>query len=266
MIGTGNIKKRLAMFHIIVATTMVACNSGSGSSSPLDEQSDTAGVAAALIAPSAAARTPNVSTVNASTVSSSTDEHWLSDIQSCIDHLTKNKYVFGGNDLDCTAGIAATDCSGFVNDIAQAYFPKAYHSLVVLAKGRPTVGVYYRLIAESKTGSSLIPVASMNDLVPGDIIMWIYQGAEREKIGASGHMMLVLGAAELVGNNQYRVLIADSAESGHDQDTRTQGQSGLGMGYIYFRTDSKAFPIGYAWNNPRNYLTSSPIQLGHFVD
>jgi hypothetical protein len=244
IINMYNLRKRLAMIHVFAAVLTVACNS----SSSYDNK-------AALINSSPAAA-----------VSGSPDSHWLSDIQSCIDHLSKNKYVFGGNDLDCTAGIAATDCSGFVNDVAQAYFPKAYDSLVALAKGRPTVGIYYRLIAQSKSNSPLLPVASMIDLAPGDVIMWIYKGEERIKIGASGHMMLVLGASDSLGNNQYRVLVADSADSGHDRDTRPQGQSGLGMGYIYFKTDSKAFPIGYAWSESRNYKTSSPIQLGHFVD
>jgi hypothetical protein len=196
----------------------------------------------------------------------STDPHWLADVQSCIDHLSKNKYVFGKNDLDCTAGIAAIDCSGFVNNVAQAYFPEAYKALVNLWKSRPTVEVYYRVAAQAKADSPFQPVSSMNNLVAGDVIMWIYKGAEREKIGASGHMMLALAPAEPIGTNQYRILIADSAESGHDQDTRTQGQSGLGMGYIYFKTDNTGFPIGYAWSEPRNYKTSAPIQLGHFVD
>jgi hypothetical protein len=229
MLNTLKLMKRLAATYVFTALLMVACNLSSA-------------------------------------FADSTDPQWLADVQSCIDHLSKNKYVFGRNDLDCTAGIAAIDCSGFVNNVAQAYFPEAYKALVNLWKSRPTVEVYYRLAAQAKADSPFQPVSSMSKLAAGDVIMWIYKGAERERIGASGHMMLALGTAESIGTNQYRVLVADSAESGHDRDTRTQGQSGLGMGYIYFKTDVTGFPIGYAWSEPRNYKTSAPIQLGHFVD
>jgi hypothetical protein len=234
MINKRRLQTRLAMVHIFAAVLMVACNSSNSFDKKLDM--------------------------------GTYDGHWLSDIEGCIDHLAKNKYVFGRNDLDCTAGTAAIDCSGFVNNVAEAYFPQTYTALVELAQGRPTVGTYYRLTAQAKAGSPLVPVASMSALVAGDLIMWLYKGAERVKLGATGHMMLVIGQAESVGTNQYRIMVADSASSGHDQDTRTRGQSGLGMGYIYFKTGGDGFPIAYSWEDVRSWKTSSPIQLAHFVD
>jgi hypothetical protein len=228
-------QKRLAMVHLSAAVLMVACNSGNSFDKNLGGTADT---------------------------------QWLNDVESCIGHLqpSKNKYVYGDNRLDCTAETASTDCSGFVNNVAQAYFPAAYNDLITFAKGRPSVSIYYQMVSQASANSSITPVASMSELAAGDIIMWIYKGAEKIKLGATGHMMLVLAPADEIASNQYRLFVADSADSGHDQDTRGPHQTGLGMGYIYFKTNANGFPIAYSWDNAVSWKTSSPIQLGHFVD
>jgi hypothetical protein len=207
-------------------------------------------------------------TLSASPAARADDSAWLNEVQQCIEHLSENKYVFGKDDLDCTKGIAELDCSAFINDVAQAYFSSAWSALSSKAV-RPTVSTYYQMVTDTRNANpSVTRVKSMTDLVAGDLIMWEYLGAVQKEKQATGHIMLVLSAAEASASNGriFKVLVADSAEGGHQDDTRSKGKSGLGIGYIWFKADENGAPTGYSWESPTDFVSNSPIAMGRLVN
>lgn len=145
-------------------------------------------------------------------------------------------------------GIYHFDCSGMINWMLARVAPKA---LETLDRERPVAASYVRVIQKAPTSKSRggwQQIANIEDVQPGDVFAW-RRPKDWPKGGNSGHVGVVLARPAAVPHlkNAYVVRIADSTRWRHQDDTRSEDQTGFGMGTILFMTDGNGHPIGYAW-------------------
>ena len=85
----------------------------------------------------------------------------------------------------------------------------------------------------------------------------------------TGHVMLVRARAVLNPQNPQEVLVEvlDSTTSPHAQDSRAQGQSGLGSGTIGILTDSAGNALAYHWRGGVSRREeATPIAFGRLLE
>jgi hypothetical protein len=84
-------------------------------------------------------------------------------------------------------------------------------------------------------------------LRPGDVIAW--QVTEDSTSGDTGHVMVVLAAPTRnpARQREWLVQVADSTLSPHADDSRHDGQTGLGTGTIGLTTDDAGAPVAFYW-------------------
>jgi hypothetical protein len=139
------------------------------------------------------------------------------------------------------------DCSGFIGYALSRADPCAFS---VLLHKRPDAGNFYYHLAQfgPEPGSgSWMRISKPLELRPGDIIVWLKPDESDSK--STGHIMVVSALPEqnLEREGEILVTVIDSTTSAHANDTRHQGQSGLGKGTIGIMTDSSGLPTGYYW-------------------
>lgn len=145
-------------------------------------------------------------------------------------------------------GLYHFDCSGMVNWMLEHVAPKA---LATIDRERPIAASYVRVIQKAPTSKSRggwQQIAVLDDVEPGDVFAW-RRPKDWPKGGNSGHVGVVIARPEPVQHidNAYVVRIADSTRWQHQDDTRSDDETGFGMGTILFMTDDHGHPIGYAW-------------------
>lgn len=193
-------------------------------------------------------------------------QSWLNSVLDCTNKLTENKYVFSHDQLDCQQGIAKLDCSGFVNAILINYFPETNVQLRNFTAGkRPNTKDFYNFILNSNAKSLIKKVSSIDKLRAGDLVVIKYSQEHIERVNtrSKGHIMIVLDSFKVSTiDNIYQVKVIDSAISGHANDTRQQGETGIGVGSIFIEVDTAGGPIAYDWSGRGNYNSSNEIIFG----
>jgi cell wall-associated NlpC family hydrolase len=165
-------------------------------------------------------------------------------LKSSVAHLHQTRYVFGGSQFDAKKGVYKIDCSGLVNRLVQTTCPKAYQEITgARHTPRPTTLDYYSFlgsIPHGATHANWQSIDKVKQLKPGDILVYRFPGKPQS---APGHMMVVVEAPKPVANKAgvYYVRVADSANSGHTNDTRKKHTSGVGIGSLMLKT--------YAYND-----------------
>lgn len=143
------------------------------------------------------------------------------------------------------------DCVGFVSYAMSRAAPTAWataRDTLHIRKGYvPSPAHYASLFATVNGGTSITgwaPVQSVTALQPGDVIVWYYDAAARDKPGsASGHAVVVAETPTPTGPDAYSALVYDSTATPHGpNDTRLTNRanqpgpvgkpSGLGEGTI----------------------------------
>lgn len=140
----------------------------------------------------------------------------------------------------------AIDCSGYVNRVLARAAPRAYASLVAL-RHRPRAREYVDLAARG--GAGWTRVARVGELRPGDVIAWRHRPHTPSKDPRStGHVGIVVAPPRRVGAGLWELRISDAARSGHSDDTRASGVSGIGAGVILVAVDGRDAPSAVAWS------------------
>ena len=81
------------------------------------------------------------------------------------------------------------------------------------------------------------------EATPGDVLAWRKKNL---KAGSStGHVCMIAGKPEKVGDGKVRIRVIDSTRSPHENDTRPDGKAGMGAGYKTFLVDADGACIGY---------------------
>ena len=174
-------------------------------------------------------------------------------------------------DVDEKAGRFFYDCSGFLSYAINRVAPEAYSEIPVSRsrEKRPLASDFYHLFARLKSMPSKrwMPVSYVIDLKPGDIIAWLRP--ENHNSTNTGHVMLVLKTPILnpALPNELLIQVIDSSHSGHSQDSRAKGKSGLGSGTIGILVNSEGAPVKYRWRGGiSKRIEATSIAFGRIVE
>lgn len=177
-------------------------------------------------------------------------EHGVANLSSMVNKTIQtmrySHYRMGGTDFDPSHGIYVVDCSSYVDRLLNQVNPEAYFNLVNrTGTTRPTTSDYYNFFNNLAYQSSHYwrKVDNANNLQAGDILVFRsgWNG------GGSGHVMVVMNKP-VRRNDVLMVRVADSASSGHSQDTRPAHTSGIGIGTMLIKVDDATNrPAAYAW-------------------
>lgn len=168
---------------------------------------------------------------------------------------THDTWVDEGN------GTYKYDCSGFVGYSLSRADPCAFR---VLLHERPNAAqFYYHLVefTDAPGKGGWMRLETPLEILPGDIIVWLKPDDSDAK--STGHIMVVAGHPERnpLREGEILVRVIDSTTSGHADDTRASGQTGLGKGTIGIMTDQSGLPIGYYWRGGQSKILQETEML-----
>lgn len=181
-------------------------------------------------------------------VLSNIEKRLVNFVRNTVSSLHYSNYKMGGTTIDSSRGIYVVDCSTYVDHILKTVYPSAFNSLVVgTGTEKPTTDDYYDYFINLgyKSQRHWNTVDDVDDLRPGDILVFRFKNAYGNETG--GHVMVVMDQPAKDGDT-FLVRVADSAPTGHSEDTRLPRRSGIGIGTLMLKVDSKTFqPYAYAW-------------------
>jgi hypothetical protein len=171
--------------------------------------------------------------------------------------------------VDEATGVYDVDCSGLLCYILREMLPGHLDAVPPAPDhNRPLTLQFY----ETFTAATDLPEGSdgwqhitrIADARPGDVICWRLPQQVAGK--DTGHVMIVDESPVLDGDDIYRVVVIDSADAPHADDTRPAGTTGVGSGTMWFVTDDQRDLIGYHWRLRDGELHEMAIAIGRAVE
>lgn len=216
--------------------------------------------------------TPIISTENvapAPSFVSSIKQRLVNLVDKTVDTLRYSAYKLGGKHFDASQGVYILDCSNYVDHVLQLTYPNAYSSLVnSTGSESPTSQHYYDFftrLSDDHPKHYWNKVDDVNELEPGDILVFRYKNHARA--ATQGHVMIVMDKPISDDTNALLVRVADSAPSGHSEDTRLPHDSGIGIGTLLIKADPKTgHPFAYAWKFGSRWKKNVSFAMGRPVD
>lgn len=194
----------------------------------------------------AQAEDSNAMPVNNPGFAQSLRQQFVNFVYTTVNDLRYSVYQFGGNLFDTARGVYAVDCSGYVDRVLQVIYPEAYSSLVNSSGAeQPNSRHYYDFFKKlsSRPDDYWDNIQDVSELQAGDVLVF----RTNRHHHASGHVMLVMDKP-IIDENICLVKVADSAPSGHTGDTRHCKESGIGIGTLLLKINTKTGkPAAYAW-------------------
>lgn len=164
-------------------------------------------------------------------------------------------------------GIYHWDCSQMLSWVLRHRAPTARKTV---EKDRPVAWHYYRAIIEAPRNSfagGWRKIEHIEDVRPGDVFAW--RRPDSWPMGASsGHVGLVRAVPVAVPTlqNAYLVRIVDATSEPHQDDTRSDGKTGLGEGTMLFLTDADGVVVAYGWEGLQSTIyVNTDVQFGRVV-
>ena len=220
------------------------------------------------------------------------------DANRIIENINNNGFTAYSHttNVDDATGRYYVDCSGLLYYILKYSIPLTDHYEAMLKvksenHKRPLAGDVYNFLT-SADHPGWVTVDRLDDAQPGDIIVNKYGADSRSR--STGHVVIVAGAAEQVGNIEYnnkkyelyKMQVIDSGQRGHGSDIRdaadyiayppigyVQGisygkvkNSGVGRGYIYFGVDENNRISFYRWKSKLSKTTAGCFVIGRAVN
>lgn len=193
-------------------------------------------------------------------------QHVVQYVQKTVSTMRYSVYKMGGRKFDVSHGIYIVDCSDYVDNILEEVNPNAFSSLVnSTGSDRPTTEHYYDFFSGLDNGSNRYwsKVHDVDQLESGDVLVFRYKNSYGSSRG--GHVMVVMDKPTEDGDG-YLVRVADSAPSGHSEDTRRGRVSGIGIGTLVLKANphtgqpsAYAWKIGAAWKSNVNIAMARPV-------
>lgn len=198
----------------------------------------------------------------------SIEQRLVNFVHKTVSSLRYSTYKLGGSKIDTTQGIYIVDCSGYVDHTLRVVYPNAYLSLVDSSGvNKPNTAHYYNFFTSLSDDPDQFwsKVEDIEQLRPGDILVFRYKNMRGRSTG--GHVMVVMNKPVRDGD-AYLVSVADSAASGHSEDTRQNHVSGVGIGTILLKVDPKtrqpsayAWTVNSRWKNNVNFAMARPLGM-----
>lgn len=169
--------------------------------------------------------------------------------------------------VDVATGRYDYDCSGFIDYTLGQVSPAALAEIPTTASAR-------RALAQDFEGffSRLGPgdpqwtrVTTVPEIRPGDVVAWLISPDTQSR--DTGHVMIAATAPEAdpTISGAYRLQIIDSTTSPHADDSRTNGATGLGTGWIGLAVDAQGRPTGFYWQAGREPDEPTTIAIGRLT-
>ena len=193
-------------------------------------------------------------------------DHLVDYVRKTVSTLNYSMYKLGGRRFDVSRGIYIVDCSEYVDNILQEIYPDAFFNLVdSTGADKPTTQHYYDFFSALNDDPSQYwsKVNDVEKLEAGDILVFRYKKSLRSA-SRGGHVMVVMDKP-IYDTEAYLVRVADSAPSGHSEDTRPGRVSGIGIGTLVLKANpvtgqpsAYAWKIGARWNSNVNIAMARP--------
>lgn len=150
-------------------------------------------------------------------------------------------------------GIYHFDCSGMMNWMLARV---AKRSLETLDRERPVASTYVKIIERAPTTrarNGWQRIADLAEVQPGDLFAW-RRPDDWPNEGATGHVGIVVARPARLPHihNGWAVRVLDSTRWQHEDDTRSDDETGWGRGTLLFVSDDEGRPIGYGWHGGRS--------------
>lgn len=210
---------------------------------------------------------PEATATTASDEASSSDSfthRMVAMVEETVSNLRYSVYKLGGTHFDASKGVYMVDCSDYVDHLLHDSSPRAYTSLANWSGSyKPTSEHYYSFFTQRLAAASDPNWQKIDDtqnLQAGDILVLRYKNSRGR--GAGGHVMVVMDKPS--GNdNVMEVRVADSASSGHGDDTRPLHTSGIGIGTMLLKVNPQTGqPFAYAWKAGAPWKSNVKIAMG----
>ena len=163
-----------------------------------------------------------------------------------------------------SSGSYILDCSAFVCYILGCAAPGSIASVPVDPNHRQAQAKnFYDAFSNAPTVSAKDGwqrIIRLMDAEPGDLIAWRKDPVAQK--GNTGHIVIVLEKPVEEKDGAIRIIALDSSRSGHAQDTRRKGTSGVGFGVMWFRVDQAGAPIALHWSSPEKKQITVPVAIG----
>ncbi len=193
-------------------------------------------------------------TTSAANDDNSAPQRLVKTVYETLNTLSYSVYELGGTYFNALQGVYKVDCSNYVDHLLNLSVPNAYQSLLVKSGSpRPTSEDYFSFFRSLPTGTvddDWYRIGDVSSLSAGDILVFRYKNlAGRD---TAGHVMVVVGNPQPANEagTTYLVRVADSAPSGHTDDTRPAHTSGIGIGTLLLKVrSSTGAPYAYAWKD-----------------
>jgi hypothetical protein len=183
-------------------------------------------------------------------------------------------------EVDEATGTYIMDCSGFVSYVLKRVAPVLLGMIPKeVDQPRPRAFEYYEYFRKPESDGCWHLIHRLPDVQRGDVIAWRHPGPI-EPHEDTGHVLIVAQtpvpvwrksthrngeALETVfpahADDIYSVSVYDSSDIPHNDDTRKDGVTGVGMGEIKFRTDVDGRPTSFQFN-AGDLFYSYPIAIG----
>jgi hypothetical protein len=175
-----------------------------------------------------------------------------SSAESIVNSFTETRYTHDEN-INVKSGVYDCDCSEFVGFVLEQVAPEQYALIAATAEPpRPLAYDFYTFFSNLAPGSTAgwSPVEALLDASGtlstarrGDIVAW--RAPEIEPKHNTGHCFFIAEAPSMLDSGRIAVRVYDSAAAAHFEDTRLDGETGVGSGFINFEVDGDGRPIAF---------------------
>lgn len=185
---------------------------------------------------------------------SSIEDRLVNFVHKTVTTLRYSSYKLGGRNFDPSNGVYIVDCSDYVDHILEEIYPNAYSNLVDhTGADKPTTAHYYSFFRNLSSNSHWSKINDVEELRAGDILVF--------RNNSTGHVMVVMDKPTYE-EDAYFVRVADSAPSGHSEDTRPKRVSGIGIGTLLLKANPRTGePLAYAWKVGARWSNNMKIAM-----
>jgi hypothetical protein len=180
----------------------------------------------------------------------------------------KSTHYSHKTDVNESAGSYIFDCSALVCYILSLAAPESIASVPVDLNHRHTQAKnFYDTFSNAPTmrgKDGWRRIIRLMDAEPGDLIAWRKDPVAQK--GDTGHIVIILEKPAEEKDGAVRITALDSSRSGHAQDTRRKGTSGVGFGVMWFRVDEAGAPVALHWSSREEKPITVPIAIGRAME
>jgi hypothetical protein len=173
-------------------------------------------------------------------------------------------------EIDEAQGRYNCDCSAFVSHVLKRMAPEALAAIPSTGKGHPLAVDYFECVAaapalgEANAKGAFRKIQKFGEALPGDIVAW--RKEELVKGDTTGHVMILAEKPVREANGEFRTVVIDSTSKIHAEDTRKEGETGLGRGTLWVKVDEQGAAVGMRISAPKGTLNSHALDVGRLVE